>query len=548
MRTVLFGLDGATYTILDDLMARGVMPHLARICQEGVRGTLGSTPLPLTPEAWTSLATGRSPGHHGIGDWVRYEWGPRGNYGHINDSRDNLCETIWEYASRSGRQVTVLNYYGLAPPRPIRGHSMPGFTSGRHLRRSSVPRDLFSRLEAVEGFDVKVLGLDLEIERQVLQEMDRELWPEWLAHHIERDRVWFGVMDHLMTHEPSDLTAIVFDGVDKLQHLAYRYLDPALAPADPDPWERQIIGLCHDYFRQIDSFLGRTLERIGVWGRVVVVSDHGFTASREILYINKWLHDRGWLTWKGEQSPDEEEACATPRPENDANAIDLERSRAFAFTPSANGIWIQVPESEYHAFREEIVAGLFSIRGPDGGQIVTEVLKREEAFAGPAMERFPDLTLALRDHGFVSVLNAHEVVRPRTAPFGTHHPHGVLLAAGPGLRRGADVGTWNILDVAPLLLHSLGLEIPADYDGTFPADLYDEAYLASDPPRVAAESASAGDDGAARGAGAAQPAGSAPAGPAAAGTGADASADAVEMDEEEETLLLERLKSLGYIE
>lgn len=529
MRTVLFGLDGATFTILDHLVATGVMPNLKRFYDEGSRGTLESTPLPLTPEAWTSMATGRSPGNHGISDWSWFEWGPRGNYGHINDSRDNHCETIWKYASRHDRRVTVLNYYGLAPPQELNGHSMPGFTSGRHLRRSSFPRDLFKQLESVDGFDVKVLGLDLEIERQVLQEMDRELWSDWLAHHIERDRTWFGVLRHLMTHEPSDLSAIVFDGVDKLQHLAYRYLDPAVAPREPTDWEREIIGLCHDYYRQIDRFLGETLDLVGPWGRVFVVSDHGFTASHEILYINKWLHDQGLLTWRGEQAEDEGEACATPKPENDANAIDLERSRAFAFTPSANGIWLQVPEDEYDAVREDLIEKLLDIRGPDGGRVVTEVKKRDQWFAGPWMHRFPDLTLSLRDHGFVSVLNSSEAVRPRTAPFGTHHPLGVLLGLGPGIRAGAQTEEMNILDVAPLLLHSLGLTIPAEYEGSFPEGLYEPEYLASDWPHVSARATEPATEDA--------PAES------------DASdGEEVEMDAEDEAILLERLKSLGYIE
>lgn len=98
-----------------------------------------------------------------------------------------------------------------------------------------------------------------------------------------------------MMHEPSDLTAIVFDGVDRIQHLAFRFLDPALIPQDPTPWEAEVIALCRAYFRQIDDFLGRTVRILGDSGRVFIASDHGFTASRDIVYINKWLAEQGWL-------------------------------------------------------------------------------------------------------------------------------------------------------------------------------------------------------------------------------------------------------------
>ncbi|HET7463046.1 MAG TPA: hypothetical protein VFJ82_17470, partial [Longimicrobium sp.] len=109
---------------------------------------------------------------------------------------------------------------------------------------------------------------------------------------------------------------------------------------------------------------------------------------------------------------------------------------------------------------------------------------REEAFAGTETERAPDLTLVLRDRGFISVLNSDRVLRPRPAVMGTHHPEGVFVAAGPGVRRGARLEPLRIEQVTPLLLHALGIPIPADLDGRFPAAVLDDAALAADPPRA----------------------------------------------------------------
>jgi predicted AlkP superfamily phosphohydrolase/phosphomutase len=525
MKTVLFGLDGATYTVLDHLVAEGIMPNLGELYRRGCRSRLQSTPMPITPQAWTSMATGRSAGHHGIHDFIRPEIGPNGVFWRMNDSRDNHCETIWQYASRYGKRVTVLNYIGTAPPRPINGHSMPGFVSGRHLRRSSYPPDLFDRLQDVDGFDVKVLGLDLDIEQEALQDMEPERWGEWIQHHLRREQVWFGIMDHLMATEPSDLTAIVFDGVDKIQHLAYRFLDPQLIPKDPTPWEAEIIGMCRTYFKQVDDFLGQTLKRVGRWGRVFVASDHGFTGTHEVVYINKWLHDQGYLRWRGEVAEDKQSSIFGDKLANLTNAIDLANTRAYALTPSCNGVYIKVAPEEYHPFREQLIHNLRQLKGPDGGQIITEIKKREEWFAGPYMNRVPDLTLTLRDFGLISVLNAHEAVVPRKQPAGTHHPHGILLGIGPGLRAGAQVELRNILEVAPMLLHSLGLEIPAEMEGEFPRSFYDPAALEREPPRRM------------------RPADSAP---AMAAVTAGSSEDG--MDEAEQGIILERLKSLGYIE
>ncbi len=137
--------------------------------------------------------------------------------------------------------------------------------------------------------------------------------------------------------------------------------------------------------------------------------------------------------------------------------------------------------------------------------------------------------MRFRGGACLSVLNAESVVVTRDRPVGTHHPHGVLLGRGPGVRRGATAGLMNILDVAPLLLHSLGLEIPLEYEGTFPNRLYDPGYLRSDPPRIGQE---AGEPVVA-------------AGPEH-GTVVEERGEL--LDEDDKAGVLERLRSLGYVE
>ena len=72
-RTVIIGLDGATFDVLDPLMRDGTMPFLARFLAQGTRAGLRTLVPALTPPAWTSLMTGRSPGHHGVFEFFRME-------------------------------------------------------------------------------------------------------------------------------------------------------------------------------------------------------------------------------------------------------------------------------------------------------------------------------------------------------------------------------------------------------------------------------------------------------------------------------------------
>ena len=115
--TVLIGLDGATYSILDPLMKYGTMPFLKKFLNDGVRAELLSTANPLTPPAWISLMTGRTPGNHGVFDFIWAEERETDHYFTLYNFRDIQCETIWSIVSRQNGRICSLNC-----PRPVPWH------------------------------------------------------------------------------------------------------------------------------------------------------------------------------------------------------------------------------------------------------------------------------------------------------------------------------------------------------------------------------------------------------------------------------------------
>ena len=71
--------------------------------------------------------------------------------------------------------------------------------------------------------------------------------------------------------------------------------------------------------------------------------------------------------------------------------------------------------------------------------------------------------------------------RPREETAGTHHPDGIVIACGPGVQAGRQKEARRIEDVAALVLHSLGLAIPEDFEGQVPVDFFTEEHLRSHP-------------------------------------------------------------------
>jgi len=62
-----------------------------------------------------------------------------------------------------------------------------------------------------------------------------------------------------------------------------------------------------------------------------------------------------------------------------------------------------------------------------------------------------------------------------------HSETGVLVAAGPGIRKRASASDASVLDIAPTVLAILGVPVPRDMDGFVAADILDPGFLDRHP-------------------------------------------------------------------
>ncbi|MFH0340926.1 MAG: alkaline phosphatase family protein [Chromatiales bacterium] len=497
-KTLLIGWDGGTFDLLEPFWENGTMPFLKSFVDRGVRATLRSGIPDNTYAMWPSIATGRSPSHHGILDFSRVT---RDETGYIHTSlataTDVRCETLWSIASRQGRQVGVLNWPVSFPP--IEGPSVylvPGFVGSRHLRAATRPRGFYEEIASLPGFKAQQLGFDMDAERKAIQDLEKEKYESWIRFHILREERWLDVARLLLCDKACELVAVVFDGPDKLQHLCWRFIDLRFGATLTTSWERGVNELCKRYYRRLDEILADLVALAGPDARVIIASDHGFGPSEELFYINTWLEQQGYLRWApavpfdsiGKMAMDESTRSATV-------LFDWPSTKACALSAGSNGIFINVTASpsmpgvrpeEYHAFREQLKQKLLAFTDPSGKRVVTRVYTREEAFPGPMIMQAPDLTLELRDSGFFSILRAEHPFRKRSEVMGTHHPEGIFMAAGPGIKPGLHAPELSILDVAPLVLYSLGLSIPSDFEGQLPLAILEDQFVQANPPRVGA--------------------------------------------------------------
>ena len=401
----------------------------------------------------------------------------------------------------------------------------------RQLRLGCYPKTLYDELKQVPGFTPRTLAMDMSHEEKALEGCERDEYEPWVQLHIDREKQWHQVARHLMQRDPTDLVALLMDGVDKLQHLCWRFIDPALAATLQAPWEHRVRERCLEYFRTVDRIIADLVDLAGPEATVVIASDHGFGPQVRTLFLNQWLADQGLLAWT-ENRPTAGEGATLGMGSLAKHTFQMDWSKTVAYAPmpSGNGIHIVrqdeahpngMPAGEYEALRERIAERLLALRDPaNGAPVVGNVWTREEIFAGPWFDIAPDLTLELSDGGLVSILAAEQAVTPRPEPTGTHHPLGVLVVAGPGVRDGVSLPEQQIADSASLLLYSVDAPLPADLEGDLPLDLFTDTRLAVQPPRH---------------------------GDARATVDQQASTDAI-FSEEDEADMMRHLQALGYLE
>jgi hypothetical protein len=107
---------------------------------------------------------------------------------------------------------------------------------------------------------------------------------------------------------------------------------------------------------------------------------------------------------------------------------------------------------------------------------------------------------------------------------GAHRPVGIFGASGPGIRKGFDAGELSILDVAPTILYSLGLPIYKSFEGRVPQEIFEKGIMENKPINKAADPGEPQE------------------------TDQAAETETSEMSEEDERVVMERLRELGYIE
>ncbi|MHB8132094.1 MAG: alkaline phosphatase family protein, partial [Mobilitalea sp.] len=449
---LVVGLDCATPRILfDHLMNQ--MPNITSIIRQGIYGELTSSHPPITIPAWMVMSTGMDPGSLGLYGF-RHRKGYSYNRGWIANSTSVKKKRIWEYAGEAGKKVSLVSVPPSFPPYPVNGNLISCFITPGADRPYTYPDELREEIEDLVGeymFDVPFRTEDRDA---ILEDIYR----------MTKKR--FTVIEHLMTEKPWELFMFVEIGVDRIHHAFWKYYDKTHPKYEPGNRYENVIP---DYYRYIDKCIGRILSLIDDNTVVMVVSDHGAKGMYGCFCINQWLIEQGYLVLKSspEKILDIEKA-----------EIDWSRTKAWGWGGYYARIFFNIQGREpagiispddFEKERDLLTEKLMGIRDPEGRLMDNKVLRPEELYRECKGDP-PDLMvyfddLRWRSAGTIGHGSLYLDENDTGPDDAVHDYQGIFMLYDPKQKFGQRVDGANLLDIAPTVLHILGLPVPDEMTG-----------------------------------------------------------------------------------
>lgn len=135
-----------------------------------------------------------------------------------------------------------------------------------------------------------------------------------------------------------------------------------------------------------------------------------------------------------------------------------------------------VDSNSYSKLREEIIKNLKALC-EETSDFKIEVFKREELYHGEQLGRAPDIIYTINDFQCVSrsSFSSGRIFQPGSmggAYSGTHRLEGIFVAKGPQIKESYSFEGAEIVDIAPTILHILGLPVPEDMNGKVLKELF----------------------------------------------------------------------------
>jgi len=504
-KIVIIGLDGMSFDLVKKWLHKDTLPNFYRLSQEGIWGRLDSVIPYQSITSWTSFMTGKNPAKHGHFNFLTFKPGTR-EVMYLNNFTTIKGPTIWDFLNEADKKIGVMNVPCTYPVKEINGFMIPCWLTPPNEKNPTYPPSLAKELRKRFGdylFEYRVAKFEHGLES--FQKLLRGLY------FTTEKRAESAI--YLMKKYDYDLFMVVFTAVDSIQHFFWHFTDETHPLYDPKKVEREG-DIILKFYQKMDKIVGDFLAEVDPDNSYFfAISDHGFGPLVKQVNINKILNQKGLLTLRKEYIFERSKVISVLEKLDVFNLrkrisrnirqklfnwinnppLDWSKTKAYCGGSCELGVYINlkrrspygiVDEKEYEELRDIIAKDLLNLHDPENGQrVIEQVIKKEDIYKGEYLFEMPDLLLVMAK-GYEPVecydlrdLFIFPVPLKRT---GWHRLEGVVFARGKGIKKGGNIHS-SIMDLAPTILYLLAVLIDKEMVRRI-MDIFEENFISSHPP------------------------------------------------------------------
>jgi predicted AlkP superfamily phosphohydrolase/phosphomutase len=480
-KTLVIGLDGAAFNLIDPLVREGKLPNLARLMAQGKSYYLNSTIPSNTPVAWTSMTTGQNPGKHGLFGFLKY------NYPDIKvvSSRDNQARCLWDYLGDHGKTSIIINLPFTWPPRKING-VMACFDWS-----TITPESILAEPSSINAY-IKDQSLDT-----IATFHHKEGNPDLKRYHeIVMKETQFTL--DMANRFKWELLFVVFMVTDSVIHLY--------------PTRKEVIN---GVYQIVDNVLGQLVSLIDLHNdHVFITSDHGtkifdrafpipaFFREQRLLRLKSSLRSHAQLAltnlFSKALTQDSVKLPATittvykKMTGRKATRISLrdivDKQHSPIFLCDENSridVLIRLTDRSVanEGTRKQLRARILDQINRNE-TIIRHAWTSDELYLGPHIDGAPDIILEMAENIAADINSSSYYKKTQSYPAfkGGHIRNGIFIAAGNTISPNHNRTHAHITDITPTILHALRLSVPVNLDGQVLLDLFDPQSALGNPP------------------------------------------------------------------
>ncbi len=501
-KIIVIGIDAAEWNVMTPLIKAGKLPNIERLIKTGYSGELETT-VASSPIAWSSAITGMYPEKHGVNSFTICTDGTArddcNKTKYFTDSSFLRKKGFFEILGDEGYKsiITFIPFIGF-PVWQINGIMVGLPKTGNRPeiknRNKIYPLDILKTLpeeikksidcitdqtlaDVVNKDTCKNFGYVGGQERGKLLDRyaqlmnDEDDWKrinEQVIYRLNNIHLKKEVASHLVAYNDYDIFMIVFDEIDYLQHIYWKYCDdkhPQYLKSYKDRHDRII-----EYgYMEVDRAIGELLYNIGDDRVVFILSDHGARGAVEFKMdaLNNMLRN--------------------------FSGYEIDRCDGLKIKKIA----IKSSNSQYGLCYSD----LSGVKNKDKLDEVIMLLKNI-TLSDTSDRLFPRVTKVSRnDVDLIMSINVSLLYKNQGSSIvfksrdksemypvseviisgmpGRHRKEGVYILNGPMIQQG--IKKRNITEIAPTILYSLGKPVPREMDGEVIIEAFTKDFKDNNP-------------------------------------------------------------------